>query len=145
MIAIDTNLLVYAHRAAAPEHRAARRAIERASSQGRWGFAVACVAEFWAVATHPSSAGRPSTPTEAAAYLEALAIGGAEVWEPGAGFGARLAQLAVDLDVAGSRVFDLQIGLIAFERGATELWTADTRFVKLPGLRLHNPLARPSA
>lgn len=142
MIAIDTNLLVYAHRAGVPEHRAAKRAIERASTQGRWGFAVACLAEFWAVATHPSSTGRPSMPTEAAAYLEALAVAGAEMWEPGAGFGARLVQLAADLGVSGPRVFDLQIGLIAFERGATELWTADARFIKLPGLRLHNPLVR---
>lgn len=142
MIAIDTNLLVYAHRAGVPEHRAAKRAIERASTQGRWGFAVACLAEFWAVVTHPSSTGRPSMPTEAAAYLEALAAAGAEMWEPGAGFGARLVQLAADLGVSGPRVFDLQIGLIAFERGATELWTADARFIKLPGLRLHNPLVR---
>ena len=78
MIAVDTNLLVYAHRAGAPEHRAAKRAIERASTRGRWGFAVACLAEFWAVATHPSSTGRPSAPAEAAAYLEALAAAGGE-------------------------------------------------------------------
>jgi len=142
MIAIDTNLLVYAHRSATSEHRLARRAIEQAAAQGRWGFAAACVAEFWAVATHPSSAGRPSKPSEALAYLNALTSAGAEMWEPGGGFGARLAQLAADLDVSGPRVFDLQIGLTAFESGATELWTADARFVKLPGLRLHNPLAR---
>jgi toxin-antitoxin system PIN domain toxin len=141
MIAIDTNLLLYAHRSRTPQHRAARRAIERAAAQGRWGFAVASLAEFWAVATHPSSEGRPSTPAEASAYLGALADAGAEAWEPGTGFGARLAQLAVDLDVSGPRVFDLQIALTAFERGATDLWTADARFVKLPGLRLHNPLS----
>jgi predicted nucleic acid-binding protein len=105
------------------------------------GFVVSSVAEFWAVVTHRSSEGRPSVPAEAGAYLAALAEAGAEVWEPGAGFGARLAQLAVDLDVSGPRVFDLQIALTAFEGGATELWTADARFVKLPGLRLHNPLS----
>ena len=141
MIAIDTNLLVYAHRSRTPQHRAARRAIERAAAQGPWGFAVASLAEFWAVVTHPSSEGRPSTPAEASAYLRALADAGAEIWEPGAGFGARLAQLAVDLEVSGPRVFDLQIALTAFERGATDLWSADARFVRLPGLRLHNPLS----
>lgn len=141
MIAIDTNLLVYAHRSQTAPHRAARRAIERAAQRGRWGIAVASLAEFWAVVTHPASEGRPSTGAEASAYLAALAEAGAEVWEPGAGFGMRLAQLAVDLDVSGPRVFDLQIALTAFENGATELWTADARFVKLPGLRLHNPLA----
>jgi hypothetical protein len=37
-------------------------------------------------------------------------------------------------------VFDVQIALTAFEGGATDLWTHDTRFVKVPGLRLHDPL-----
>jgi toxin-antitoxin system PIN domain toxin len=140
MIAIDTNLLVYAHRSRVPQHRASRRAIEAAAAQGRWGFAIASLAEFWAVATHPSSEGRPSTPVEAAAYLTALADAGAEIWEPRDGFGARLTQLATDLRVSGPRVFDLQIALTAFEGGATDLWTHDARFVKIPGLRLHDPL-----
>ena len=142
MIAVDTNLLVYAHRSRTPQHRPARQAIERAAAEDAWGFAVASLAEFWAVATHPSSEGRPSMLSEAAAYLAALAAAGAQVWEPGRGFGARLAQLAVDLHVAGPRVFDSQIALTAFENGATELWTSDARFVKLPGLRLFNLLAK---
>jgi toxin-antitoxin system PIN domain toxin len=141
MIAIDTNLLVYAHRARTPQHAVSRKAIERAAAQGRWGFAAAGLTEFWAVATHPASQGRPSTPREASSYLAALVQAGAEIWEPGSGFGLRLAQLAEDLEISGPRVFDLQIALTAFERGAMELWTADTAFVKLPGLRLHNPLA----
>ena len=53
---------------------------------------------------------------------------------PGAGFATRLAQLATDLSVVGPPIFDLQIRLMAFEGGATELWTADRHFVSLPGL-----------
>jgi hypothetical protein len=92
------------------------------------------------VATHPASPGRPSPPREAAAYLQSLVDAGAEILDPGTGFGSRLAQLAIDLGVSGPRIFDLQIALTAFEGGATTLWTADERFVKLPGLHLHNPL-----
>ena len=29
----------------------------------------------------------------------------------------------------------------AFEGGATDLWTHDARFVKVPGLRVHDPLS----
>jgi hypothetical protein len=58
------------------------------------------------------------------------------VWTPGTGFDERLLQLAVDLDVSGPRIFDLQIALTAFEHGAAELWTHDRNFVKIPGLRL---------
>ena len=103
-------------------------------------MAAASVTEFWAIATHPASDGHPSTPAQAAAFVRALVQAGAEVWLPGAGFGDRLLQLATDLGVIGVRVFDLQIALTAFEGGATDLWTHDARFVKIPGLRLHDPL-----
>ncbi|MEO7191372.1 MAG: TA system VapC family ribonuclease toxin [Vicinamibacterales bacterium] len=140
MIAVDTNLLVYAHRAATPQHRTARAAIERAAGSDGWGFAAPVVAEFWGVVTHPTATGRSSTPDEAQRFLLSLAEAGAEVWSPGVGFGLRLAQLAADLAVPGNRIFDLQIALCAFEGGARELWSCDARFVTMPGLRLINPL-----
>jgi hypothetical protein len=140
MIAIDTNLLVYAHRARTPEHTRARKAIERAAAAEGWGIAAASLAEFWAIATHPSSEGRPSTANQAGAFIRALVQAGAQIWLPGPGFGNRLMQLAADLDVVGTRVFDLQIALVAFDSGATEVWTHDVRFVKIPGLRVFDPL-----
>ena len=140
MIAIDTNLLVYAHRAATPEHRAARAAVERAAATGAWGIAAPVIVEFWAVVTHPKAAGRPSTPDEAQRFLASLAVAGAEVWSPGAGFGLRLAQLAAALGVGGNRIFDLQIALCAFEGGAREVWSHDANFITVTGLRLVNPL-----
>ncbi len=142
MIAIDTNLLVYAQRRHAPEHRAARRAIERASADRRgWGIPLSCIAEFWCVVTHPASSGGPSPAKEARAFLhELMGNGGANVWTPGAGFWERLTQLASDLKIAGARMFDLQIALIALENGATELWSHDRAFGVLPGLVVCDPL-----
>jgi predicted nucleic acid-binding protein len=63
-----------------------------------------------------------------------------QVWLPGAGFAERLMQLACDLDVSGVRVFDLQIALTAFENGASEIWTHDADFVRVPGLRIVDPI-----
>jgi predicted nucleic acid-binding protein len=141
MIALDTNLLIYAHRSRTPEHARARKAIERAAADaGGWGIAAPSLAEFWAIATHPAADGRPSTPGQAAAFVGALVKAGAQIWLPGPGFGDRLMQIAADLAIVGARVFDLQIALTAFEGGATDLWTHDARFVKVPGLRLHDPL-----
>jgi predicted nucleic acid-binding protein len=141
VIAIDTNLLLYAHRSRTPEHARARKAIARAAgADGGWGIAAASLAEFWAIATHPASEGRPSAPAQAAAFVGAFVQAGAQIWLPGPGFGDRLLQLATDLNVVGARIFDLQIALTAFEGGATDLWTHDARFVKVPGLRLHDPL-----
>jgi len=141
VIAIDTNLLVYAHRRRVPEHRRARQAIERAAASGAgWGMALPSVVEFWAVVTHPAVEGRPSTGRQASAFVRALVDAGAQVWLPGQGFGERLLQVAADLGVPGVRVFDLQIALTAFEAGATEMWTHDARFVAMPGLRVVDPL-----
>ncbi len=142
VIALDTNLLVYAHRRAVPEHRDARRAIERATRDSRgWGIPVACLGEFWAVVTHGAASGRPSTPTEASAFVRSLVQeGGAVVWSPGAGFGPRLLDLARRLDVRGVRIFDLQIALLALDGGATEIWSHDRDFHSLPGLPVTDPL-----
>lgn len=143
MIAVDTNLLVYAHRASLSEHRAARRAIERAAGLSvGWGISHPSLAEFWAVVTHPTTSGRPSTVAEASAFLQALfRDSDAHVWLPGPNFGERLIQLAADRNVRGPRVFDLQIALTALDNGAREVWTHDRDFVSVPGLRIHDPLA----
>ncbi len=142
MIAIDTNLLVYAHRAGLPEHRAARQAIERAAGVGEgWGIAQPTIVEFWSVVTHPSAMGRPSTATEAKAFLQALVHdGGGHVWLPSPGFENRLLDAAADANVKGPRIFDLQIALLSLEHGAREIWTHDSHFVTAPGLRVIDPL-----
>jgi len=141
MIALDTNLLIYAHRAALPEHRAARRAIERASRDARgWGIPLPCVVEFWGVVTHPGCLGGPSTGAQASGFVRALVDAGAAVWGPGEEFWARLMQLAAGLGIQGRRIFDLQIALAAFDPGATEIWTHDRQFTAFPSLRVHDPL-----
>jgi toxin-antitoxin system PIN domain toxin len=142
MIAIDTNILIYAHRAGVAKHQKAQQALQKACDEGRgWGVSAATVAEFWSIVTHPTARGRPSKPTEAAAFLSALTESGdMQVWAPGAGFAQRLAQLASDLDITGSRVFDLQNALTATDNGANELWTHDPGFVRIPGLRIFDPL-----
>ncbi len=142
MIAVDTNLLIYAHRVGAPQHHAARRALERAANDDAgWGIALASIAEFWSVVTHPASAGRPSTPAEASGFVQSLLQGGgAQLWQPGTGFGDRFLILAADRSITGPRIFDLQIALTAVEHGARELWTHDRNFLSLPGLRVRDPL-----
>lgn len=142
MIAIDTNLLIYAHRAALPEHRRARRAIERASRNPEgWGIPLPCVAEFWSVVTHPESAGGASTGDQARRFIEALIVeAGGKLWMPAEGFWQRLTQMASDLGVQGTRIFDLQIALTAFDNGAAEIWTHDRRFRAFAGIRVIDPL-----
>jgi len=142
MIAFDTNLLIYAHREDVPQHAAARRVLERAIEEGRdCGIALPSVAEFWSVATHPLRGAAPDAIHRATVFLEMLFVE-AEValWLPHEGFWRRLARVAADLRIQGGRIFDLQIALIAFENGASEIWTHDRNFTRVPGLRVHDPL-----
>jgi len=141
MIAIDTNLLVYAHRAGSPEHRAAQRVIERASRDARgFGIALPSVAEFWGIVTHPGSQGGPSTTSQAGGFLRALIEDAAcRLWLPREGFADRLLRAARELKVVGPRIFDLQIAMTALDNGAVEVWTHDRSFVSVPGLRVLDP------
>lgn len=142
MIAIDSNLLVYAHRSGCAEHAAARRAIERAAvSPDGWCIPLPCIFEFWSVVTHPSCAGGPSPPSIALDFIDSLLSSArAHILQPGSNFAQRCLLIASNLSVSGPRVFDLQIGLLALDAGATELWTHDTGFIALSGLKVDDPL-----
>jgi len=143
VIVVDTNLLVYAHRTQVPEHDRARAVLELASRErGGWGIALPSVLEFWSVVTHPASAGRPSRPQEARAYIDALTKAGARSLLPTSGATARLIAAAAEQRIAGARVFDLLIALIARDHGAAEIWTHDHGFVSLPGLMVVDPFSR---
>ena len=137
MIAVDTNLLVYAFHPGAPEHGAARAAMGRAQAAGvGWGFTVPSVAEFWSLCTRERDGLRMATVGEAAGFLAGLHRAGGQLWQSGPDAGARLLAWAVRKRVEGRRIFDLQIALAARDNGATEIWTHDRSFVPLPGLRV---------
>jgi uncharacterized protein len=142
VIAVDTNLLVYAHRAGCAEHVTAKRAIERATADpDGWCIPLPCLFEFWSVVTHLSSVGGASPPDLAARFIRELVQAAGRVLQPGERFAERCFEAAVSLEVRGPRVFDLQIGLMCLEAGVTELWTRDAGFVALPGLKVVDPLA----
>jgi len=103
-----------------------------------WGIAAPAISEFWTVVTHPSARGKPSSPVEAATFVEFLIDQGGRLWDPGAKFSARLLGIAVDLALVGPRVFDLQISLAARDNGVTEIWTNDSGFVAVPGMHVRH-------
>lgn len=142
MIAIDTNLLIYAHREKAPEHKGAKQAIQDAVNSNKGcGITLPSISEFWSIVTNKNLINHPSSTKEAQEFIVGLCEDGEmQIWEPHSDFSARLIQLASDLKIVGTRIFDLQIALIAFENGATELWTHDKDFIEFPGLRKKDPL-----
>jgi len=93
------------------------------------------------VVTHPSCQGGASSPSKARLFLESLLnSGGGTVWLPSHNFYANFIDAGSDMAIKGAIIFDLQIGLIALENGASQIWTNDKNFASIPGLRVVNPL-----
>lgn len=66
MIAVDTNLLVYAHREESAWHETAYKIVEQLSeSRAPWAIPWPCLHEFIAIVTHPRVY-NPPTPIAAA-------------------------------------------------------------------------------
>ena len=142
MIAVDTNVLVYAHRQDAPLHlRAAERLAQLAEGRGSWAIPWPCVHEFVAIVTHPRIF-TPPTPLARAldqvdAWLESpslVLLGEAD------GYWPALKDLVVRGRVTGPKVHDARIAALCRLHGVRELWSADRDFSRFPKITVVNPL-----
>ncbi len=140
MIALDTNILVYAHRADAPEHERAVRAVEGLASDGAaWGLPWPVAHEFIKVMTGISW--RPA-PLEVALRMvrRLLDAPGCIALAEGSDHLARLESLAAPANAVGPLIYDARIAAICLDHAVSELWTADRDFGRFPQLRVVNPL-----
>ncbi len=72
MIAVDTNIMVYAHREDSPWHEPAyARLAELAEGRAAWAIPWPCLHEFLAIVTHPKIYSPPSPLEAALAQVEA--------------------------------------------------------------------------
>lgn len=142
MIAVDTNILVYAHCEDSEWHDAAyARLAELAEGRGAWAIPWPCVHEFLAIVTHPRIFA-PPTPLAAAidqvdAWLESPAV--VLLCEPD-GHWLQLRGLLCSGKVAGPKVHDARIAALCLQHGVRELWAADRDFGRFPDLAVTNPL-----
>jgi toxin-antitoxin system PIN domain toxin len=140
--AVDTNVLVYAHRADSEWHEPALRHMLRLAGGGeRWGIPWPCVHEFIAVVTHPRIY-VPATPLQ-------KALAAMEVWlgspacvalGEGPGYFGLLAKMCRAARLSGPMVHDARIAAICVHNGVRVLWTADRDFSRYPDLVVKNPL-----
>jgi toxin-antitoxin system PIN domain toxin len=144
VIAVDTNILIYAHREDSPFHPAAARCVAGlAEGAEPWAIAWPCLHEFLAIVTH-SRIYAPPTPVAAAldqvdAWLEApslvLLAEAEQYW-------TTLRSVVTDGRVAGPRIHDARIAAICQHHGVRELWSADRDFSRFSNLVVRNPLTR---
>jgi hypothetical protein len=135
LIAVDTNILVYAHREELPLHEAARqRLIELAQSPARWAIPVFCLGEWIRVITHPKLFDNPHTASEAADALSRIMESPSlMILSPGERYGRLFGQAIEEADAIGNLVFDAQIVAVCREAGVRELLTEDRDFDRFEG------------
>jgi toxin-antitoxin system PIN domain toxin len=143
VIAVDTNILVYAHRRDAEFHAPAAQHV-RALAEGRsaWAIPWPCLHEFFAITTHPKIYDPPSTGEQAIAQIDAwLASPTLSVLSEPTGYWDQLKRLLVTGRVLGPMVHDARIVALCAAQGVLELWSADRDFGRFASsVSVRNPL-----
>ena len=132
MIAIDTNVLVYAHREELAWHVAAKRAVtDLAEGDAPWAIPVFCLTEFVRVATHPKLFNPPYHADEACTAIERLLESPTlQILHPGERFPDLFTAAVREANATGNLVFDAQIVAVCREAGVTRLLTEDRDFAR---------------
>jgi uncharacterized protein len=143
MIAVDTNVLVYAHRSDSPFHLAARTAVTALAEGSRtWAIPWPCVHEFYSVVTNPRIYDPPSSRAQAAEQLRSWAESPSlRFLSEGEGHLERLLGLCDRGSVAGPKVHDARIAAICLVHGVEHLLSVDRDFSRFPQLMTKSPLA----
>ena len=142
MIAVDTNILVYAHREDAELHAEAYgRLSELAEGHETWAIPWPCVHEFLSIVTHPRIFVPPSSLSVAIDQIDAwfesptlVLLAETELhWD-------KLRNALTAGKIAGPRVHDARIAALCAQHGVSVLWSADRDFGRFPDLGVVNPL-----
>lgn len=143
MIAVDTNILVYAHRSDSEWHdRAAARMRELAEGRAAWALPWPCLHEFLAIVTHPRVYDPPTSVEQAVQQVDAWLESPSVVLLAEAGeHWVQLRGLVQTGRIVGPRVHDARIAALCLTHGVRELWTVDRDFGRFPALATSNPLA----
>ena len=142
MIAVDTNILVYAHREDSPFHEVAfARLAELAQGAATWGIPWPCLHEFLAIVTHPCIYAPPTPLKRALEQVDAwresptltlLAESDAH-W-------SMLRKILTGGRIAGAQIHDARVAALCMQHGVRELWSADRDFSRFAGVMVVNPL-----
>lgn len=142
MIAVDTNILVYAHREESEWFSSASECVRRlAEGVEPWAVPWPCLHEFLAIVTHPRIFLTPTPLVRAldqvTAWMESpgmVALGEAR------GYWDVLQEVVLGARIAGPLVHDARVAAVCLHHGVEELWTADRDFGRFPALKVRNPL-----
>jgi uncharacterized protein len=144
VLAVDTNILVYAHRREVAEHPAAMKTVgDLAEGTEPWAIPWPCVYEFYSVVTNTRIWKQAaSEPQQAANQIGAwLASPSLRLLGETEGFWTTLQGLLRRPRVRGPVVHDARIAAICLAHAVEALLSRDRDFPLFPELVVRNPLA----
>ena len=141
MLLCDVNVLVYAHRTDAPEHkRYAAFVNEMLTSSSTFGLSNLVLSGFLRVVTHPRVFKKPSPLSAALTFVETLqAAPNAAPVIPGPRHWLIFRELVAKQRLRGNEIPDAYLAAIAIEAGA-EWASSDRGFARFEELRWRHPL-----
>ncbi|MCY3729624.1 MAG: PIN domain-containing protein [Nitrospira sp.] len=127
MRALDTNVLVHAHRKEMTKHAEARRLLHNLSEGTMpWGLPVFCLGEFLRVVTHHRVFTPPTTMQNALVALDGLLQSpSVRLLLPGDRYWSCLHNVISQGQATGNVVFDAQIVAVCLEHGVDFLISED--------------------
>lgn len=142
MIAIDTNILVYAHREDSAWHEPADRCVSGAAESGApWAIPWPCIHEFLAIVTHPRIYDPPTPLGHALEQVSCwLEVSTLVMLSETARHWPSLREVLQASRIAGPQIHDARIAALCRQHGVTELWTADRDYGRFAGVKYKNPL-----
>lgn len=144
MIAVDTNILVYAHRAESKHHQEAYEFLRSLVEGGRsWSIPWPCVYEFFSVVTNPRIWKDAATsPSGAKRQIEAWCLSPSlKLLCETANFSAILYDFMVLPRVRGPIIHDARIAALCLSHGVDELITKDRDFNLFSSLKTRDPFS----
>ncbi|MBC8243998.1 MAG: PIN domain-containing protein [Verrucomicrobia bacterium] len=142
MIAVDSNLLIYSHRADSELFAASSELVDSLRHQSaQWAIPWPCVHEFISIVTHPKIYNPATSIDQALLAVDSwLAGGNVHLLSESPGYFEKLRKIAVTAKSSGSSIHDARIAALCLHHGVRELWTADRDFLSFPQLKVRNPL-----
>lgn len=143
MTAVDTNILVYAHRRESRHHETSKEVLRKlAEGSLRWAIPWPCVYEFFSVATNPRIwKATASSADQAWRQIDAwTASPSASLLAETEDFRSLLERFARRPRVRGPIIHDARVAAICVAHGVEELLTADRDFSLFPEVPVRNPL-----
>lgn len=131
MVAVDTNVLVNALNADAPDQARAAQAIEDlVNGSEHWALSWAVMYEFLRIVTHPRVFARPLSVAEGCAFIDELVESPTcTVITESSQHRQQLGESIEDIPrLAGTILHDFHIAVLMREHGITDLITFDTDF-----------------